>query len=314
MSTANLSNNGPWLILQDGRMGTDGQARGLAGVMGIQQRLWPYRLRWWQRLLPPLWCRKFLAKTLRESFKQPPAGVIGAGRRAAYLLLAAQEAWPGITTIQIQNPKIDPANFTHVVTPQHDGLAGANVITTLGGLHNVNENKLAEAKAKWEAILSKFNSPRVAVLIGGNNKYAKLDQAWTDDLIAKLKSLQTSGHALWITPSRRTPPAVINALRNALAPQNVFIWDGNGDNPYLGFLALADFILVTSDSVSMISESLYTDKPLALLRTPGVSRKFARFYEALIANGYTDWFDGSWKINNRPTLRETERAARLLLQ
>lgn len=311
MSTENLSNNPYWLVLQDGRMGTDQQALGLAQAMHIPHQIYPFRLPWWVRLLPAQLISKFIAPSLFKSYNRP-AGIIGAGRRASYLLLAAQRFWPGLKTVQIQNPKIDPRRFTHVIAPQHDGLSGANVIETLGGLHAVTDKKLAAAKAEWQSPLSQYVSPRVAVLIGGNNKYVALDNAWLDDLIAKLKQLSASGHALWITASRRTPPEMAQKLRAALPQENVFFWDGRGDNPYLSFLALADFILVTSDSVSMISESLYTDKPVALLRMPGSSAKFTRFYNALIQGGYTHWFDGGWHITARPRLQETQRAASLL--
>lgn len=312
MSTENLSNNSYWLVLQDGRMGTDGQATGLANAMGIDYHLVPIALKWWQRLLPPQWLSKFIADELFKSFKDAPVGVVGAGRRAAYGLLAARQLWPQIRTIQIQNPKIDPSYFSQMITPQHDGLAGANVIQTLGGLHALTNEKLSTAKNSWQEKLSHYPAPRVAVLIGGNNKHTRLDHAWLDELLAQLKSLNQLGHSLWITASRRTPPELIARLQSELPKEKVFFWDGDGDNPYHAFLASADKILVTADSISMISEALYTDKPVALLRVPGENKKFNRFYDALIKGGYTDWFDGTWKITSRPQLNETQRVAALL--
>ena len=45
------------------------------------------------------------------------------------------------------------------------------------------------------------------------------------------------------------------------------VWDGQGDNPYFGMLALADLIVVTQDSVSMISEAAATTAPTASAAT-----------------------------------------------
>jgi mitochondrial fission protein ELM1 len=302
-----------WLVLQDGRKGTDGQAEGLAVALKIPYDFQSLSLPRWQFYLPPLVIRNYVADKLYQSCAVPPAGVIGAGRRAAYGLLAASRKWPGIITIQIQDPRIDPKYFSYVVAPEHDGLAGANVIPTLGGLHRINRELLAHAAQTWEAQLSTYQSPRVAVLIGGNNKYVRLHPDWVDDVIAKCYALLDRGMSLWITVSRRTPHALRERLRAAFPHKdNVWFWAGGGENPYLGFLAHADYFLVTADSVSMISEALYTDKPVALLRMPGEGKKFTRFYEQLFERNLTHWYDGDWNITAREQLCETERVAGIL--
>ena len=195
----------------------------------------------------------------------------------------------------------------------HDGLTGENVISTLGSLHRVNDRLLDEAKQIWESRLSQYPGPRVAILIGGNSKHVKLHSDWVDDVIAKCYALLDRGMSLWITVSRRTPDELRARLKAAFPhKERVMFWSGVGENPYLGFLAMADYFLVTSDSVSMISEALYTDKPVALLRVPGKREKFARFYDQLFERGLTHWYDGDWRIKDRPRLRETERVAEIL--
>ena len=312
-----------WIVLQDGRSGTDGQAIGLMQAMKTSYVSQSLNLPAWCFWLPPQVISPYVAEKLYHACTQPPVGVIGAGRRASYGLLAARQRWPGITTIQIQDPHIDPKNFTYMVVPEHDDVHGPNVITTMGGLHRVNDIRLAEARAAWQEKLSAFHAPRVAVLIGGNNKSVRLDLDWADDVIAKCTDLLARGASLWMTVSRRTPLSLRDRLYAALANQpHVWFWDGTGENPYLGFLAMADFILVTSESVSMISESLATPVPVALLRMPGAENsKFARFHRALLASGQACWYDNSElpALNNGPqhlqrnTLRETARVAEFLL-
>ncbi|UNM06641.1 MAG: mitochondrial fission ELM1 family protein [Holosporaceae bacterium] len=65
-----------------------------------------------------------------------------------------------------------------------------------------------------------------------------------------------------VTPSRRTPQESLTAFRRALGDCHHFIWNELGDNPYYGFLALGDIVIVTNDSVSMLSEAASLGKPL----------------------------------------------------
>src|SRR5262249_38386683 len=71
------------------------------------------------------------------------------------------------------------------------------------------------------------------------------------------------------------------------------IWDGSGENPYLGLLALADSILVTRDSVSMTSEAVFTGKPVHVIDLDGRSRRIERFHAHMQRRGYTRRFSGT---------------------
>ena len=84
-----------------------------------------------------------------------------------------------------------------------------------------------------------------------------------------------------VTPSRRTDPAATAAIAAAVRPLGAYVWDGTEDNPYFGLLALADAIIVTIDSVSMISEAVATTAPVMLAPLPGRSRRNAIFTESL---------------------------------
>lgn len=74
---------------------------------------------------------------------------------------------------------------------------------------------------------------------------------------------------LAVTPSRRTAPEAAAALSRRLAPFGAFVWDGGGANPYFGLLALADAIVVTCDSVSMMSEAAATTAPIFIFECRG---------------------------------------------
>ena len=65
-----------------------------------------------------------------------------------------------------------------------------------------------------------------------------------------------------------------------------------GDNPYLGLLACADAIVVTEDSVSMVSEAVATDVPVMVASLPGRSRRIGLFLQGLIDAGRIRTFNG----------------------
>ena len=110
--------------------------------------------------------------------------------------------------------------------------------------------------------------------------------------LAKLAA--ESGAGLLITASRRTPPASFAAFEAGLADAPAYIWRGDGENPYLGFLAMAEAILVTADSVSMVSDACATGKPVHILPVEGREpAQFKRFYAELQAEGAVRTFNGS---------------------
>ena len=86
------------------------------------------------------------------------------------------------------------------------------------------------------------------------------------------------------------------------------IWDGAGDNPYFAYLAFADAILVTADSVSMISEAAATGKPVHILAVDGGSAKFARFHQLMQRAGVIRPFAGSLESWSYPIPDDTARA------
>ena len=97
---------------------------------------------------------------------------------------------------------------------------------------------------------------------------------------------------LMVTPSRRTAEDVRHAMARVLAPEGAWIWDGAGENPYFGMLALADAIVVTQDSVSMISEAASTRVPVMVAALPGRSRRIGLFLHVLEQEGRIRRFQG----------------------
>ena len=99
--------------------------------------------------------------------------------------------------------------------------------------------------------------------------------------------------SLLVTTSRRTGKDQTRALTEALASDRTTVWDSTGDNPYPGWLGLADAIIVTGDSVNMVTEACAAGKPVYVVDLPGGSAKFRAFHEMMLDGGHVRRFDGS---------------------
>ena len=301
-------------VVSDGKAGMEVQCRGLAEALGFNPIVKRIIVRRPWRWLPPLLIGQPLTRTdpAADSLAPPwPDVLIASGRQTVALSIAVRRQSDGRTfTVQVQNPTVDLANFDVVVAPHHDRLSAANVITTTGGLNLVTESRLAAAVAQFGADYDHLPHPRVTVLIGGNSKVHRLSAAATRRLGAQLAELaRREGAGLMVTPSRRTGAANIAILRQALAGLSAKIWDGTGENPYYAFLALADSIIVTSDSVNMVSEAATTGKPVYTVDLDGGSSKFRRFHATMREQGITQPFAGTLTHWTYPPLRDTPNTA-----
>ncbi|MEE8332664.1 MAG: mitochondrial fission ELM1 family protein, partial [Alphaproteobacteria bacterium] len=247
-------------VLSDGKAGMESQCLGLAGALGLTpeiKRISPRAP--WKFLPPQLWPWPLLAPGPGGDRLTPPWPdlLIATGRQAVAPSIAIRRAAAGATvTVQIQNPRVSPARFDVVITPEHDGLAGPNVVTTLGSLHGVTAARLDEAAAAFADRYAALPRPLVAVLIGGANRQYRMPPACADRLGAMLAEAATaSGAGLIITPSRRTSAKNMRRIAAHLKDVPTDIWDGDGDNPYCAMLGLADAIVVTGDSVNMMTEA-----------------------------------------------------------
>jgi mitochondrial fission protein ELM1 len=180
---------------------------------------------------------------------------------------------------------------------------------TRTALHRVTQARLAQARAEWAPRLAHLPRPLVAVLVGGSNGRYRFDAPVAEALGAALARMMREDRVgLALTPSRRTSPEALAALRSALEPLGGWVWDGSGENPYFGLLALADAIVVTEDSVSMVSEACATSAPVLLARLPGRSRRIALFNRLLAQDGRVRDFQGRLDLWPTAPLDDTPEA------
>jgi mitochondrial fission protein ELM1 len=300
--------------LHDGRIGIANQVIGLTEAVGL-----PFvvkcclpRLPW--TILPPaLWPdpARGLAPGSDPLTPPWPDLLITCGRVGAIAGIAVKRASGGRTfLVQIQDPRRNRRQFDLMVVPAHDPARGDKVLVTDGAVHRVTPARLAEAERRFAASYAHLPHPRVAVLIGGQNRVYRFGLAALSTIADQIAALaRRHGASLLVTPSRRTGEAGETLLRERFAGLPAEVWDGSGENPYFAYLALADAILVTEDSVSMVSEATATGKPVHVIALAGGSRRFRAFHRHMHEAGITRPFTGAledWRY--RPP-DETGRAA-----
>lgn len=237
-----------------------------------------------------------------------PALVLGAGRRSAPIVAALRRLGAG-AAVQILNPQMRLSAFDAVVVPRHDRLRAPNVIETLGALNDLDPAQVAQEATRWRQRLGHLPEPRVAVLVGGPSKSADFGAKALERLADGLLRLAVDGAGLMVTPSRRTPKAVVDRLADVIGGVGGWVWSGRGDNPYPGILGLADAVVVTADSVNMASEAAATGKPIFVAPVDRLERKLRAFHAGLEETGAVRPFTGELDLWRYPPLRETERVA-----
>jgi mitochondrial fission protein ELM1 len=254
-----------------------------------------------------------LSATQRRLFAPPwPTVAIGCGRSAALFTRMLRRLSEGrCYTVQILNPRIDPAHWNTVIAPRHDRIDGPNVLQALGSLNLVDDEWLADGRESCPGF-AELPQPRVGVLLGGPRKGITLDTGHARQLAARVLERQRhEGGSVLVLASRRTPAALIEVFRPALESVPGLVWAGRDDgrNPYPGVLGWADRLVVTPDSVNMLSEACAVGCPVQTFVAAPLPAKIARFHQALHDAGWLHSMDETAPFARVPPLRETAAIA-----
>ncbi len=298
-------------VITEGMIGTQNQCVGVAEALHLDPVIKIITLKQPWKLLSP-----WLGFEIKHSFIPPlstrpdktwPDLLITSGRKSVAAARYIKKQSGGKTfTVHIQDPKISPHQFDLVAVPHHDGLRGNNVVVTHGAPNRLTPARLEDAKTQFSSLFKETKTPRIAVLIGGNSRTHTLTPAIMQKLVTDLNKLD--GY-LMVTASRRTGEENLKILQDGLKEKPAFIWDGSGENPYLGMLAWADHILVTADSVSMISDAATTGKPVHVIPLDGHSARFDLFHTHMQDVGVTRPFTGTLESWTYEPIQDTATVA-----
>ena len=302
-------------VLTEGAAGMVNQCLALTDALGLAPvikearpaRPWASLPAWFA--LPPLDRLAPGSSALGPPF---PDLLLACGRKSIGLALAVRKASGGrCFTVYVQDPRLDPARFDLVIAPRHDRVRGANVVLTRGAPSRVTAAALAAAADRFAPLLKPLPRPLVAVVLGGRSRRHRFAPPEAARLGRRLSTLcLETGGSLAVTASRRTPADSLGAFAAALEACPHQLYDGRGENPYLGLLAQAQAIVVTADSVNMISDACSTGHPVLVARLDERSSpRLARFLSGLAADGLIRWFDGRLDPYAYEPLDDAARAA-----
>ncbi len=263
-----------WLVLGD-KLGDNAQVEIIAASLGwaCERRSLRFRPEFVLGK-PPFRPSLYHLDQARSDALEPPWPelILTIGRRPSMAALWVRAQSGGRTkVVLIGRPKRHIDDFALIIaTPQYRLPARANVVHLDLPLMRADPARIAADAEAWRERLAPLPRPLTAVLVGGPTKPFVFDAAVTRSLVElTLRSTQGSG-TLYVTTSRRTPDAVVGALRaNLPASAKLFAWSAEAtDNPYLALLGLADRFVVTGDSISMMVEVARLGRPLAVFPLP----------------------------------------------
>ena len=267
-------------IISDGTKGMENQSLAVAKLLGSNFELINYKPHFLLRKIPLIGRFMLASKIIKKLKKKPlPLFVITTGRRMTGISIAIKSYFKNqIKTIHIQNPKISSKYFDLLLIPEHDKITGKNIIQTKGALsfvlqHEIKNNKKMNPK-----------KPIIFLMVGGNNKrYNPQNYDYYDLSMKVVHATKSLNAKLIISTSRRTGRKAEKVLKSIFTKQlNDFqLYTFNDENPYPDILKTANYIIVTSDSVNMVSETATISTPLFVSHFPKEKGKVLNFLENL---------------------------------
>ena len=278
------------LILTEGMHGMISQAEGMAKALNAEFIHKTVKLKFPWNFIPPKVTpvsEIVLKEKINLNQKDFPNLIISCGRKSVIPSIIIKKQYPKVFTIHIQNPKVNFKYFDAIVAPQHDAIHGENVYNSLGAIHYITEKEIEGSK---NYLAKKIKSKKiVSIILGGPNKYYSFNREQLLEIFNKIKSAFVSkGYEVIVIPSIRTPKKSIElAIKEMGACGHVV--NSVDKQAYLSAYALANYVVVTCDSTSMISEAATSGKPvyIAHMKTKRNNYRFKKFFKLFNDMGIT---------------------------
>ena len=278
------------LLLTEGMHGMISQVEGMAKALNTEYSHKIIRLSFPWNLIPPKFSpqSEIVLKDKTYLIKNETLDlVISCGRKSVIPSIIIKKKNPKIFTIHIQDPKVRFENFDAIVAPEHDNLIGNNVYNSKGAIHYITESEITEAKSY---LTKNINADKiVSLILGGPNKYYNFKSDQIINIFNQVKSIFVSeGYKVIVIPSMRTPKEIIDLAIREMGSCG-YVVNKVDKQAYLSAYALANHVIVTCDSTSMISEAATSGKPIfvAHMQPKKDNYRFRRFFELFKQMGIT---------------------------
>jgi uncharacterized protein len=195
-----------------------------------------------------------------------PDLVVATGRRTAPVALwIKKQSGARSKLVQLGRPRMALSAFDLVVTTPQYGLPPRDNVVEMLFPFAIAKTVDAETLQSFEMLWKNLPLPHVLAVIGASKFPQHLARYNLLQYAALLNRLAAGGSVV-LLDSPRCPAGSLEIVRAALTVPHWTFRRGEGSNPYQAALSLCDQLVVTSDSVSMISEMLSTGKPAWIFR------------------------------------------------
>ena len=304
------------ILLTQGMHGMISQVEGLAKALEIDFTHHTVELNNFWKMVPPKITpisQSVYKKIDHENFDI----IISCGRKSVIPSIHLKNSSnKKIFNIHIQDPKVDLKHFDFIVAPEHDAMKGQNVISTRGAIHYLTENEINENKDYLNSFIKKDERKIWTLIMGGPTKYYDYSSKNINNIFKKINELsKIHNFQLVVIPSMRTPINIIHYAKEYFGEDHTVIMDVD-KKAYLSALAIAQNIIVTCDSSSMISEAALTGKPIyiASILPKKKDKRFQRFRNLFRELNITRNLGEEIKDWNYQKLDETNRVANIIKQ
>ena len=295
------------ILLTEGMHGMISQVEGLAKALDLDFIHEKIELNNFWKLIPPKItpAKSFVFKNkINEKFDI----IISCGRKSVIPSIYLKKKFKNkIMNIHIQDPKVSLSNFDYIVAPEHDGLNGKNVLQSKGAIHYLRTEELNDNIGYLKPQIKKEKI--VSLIIGGPNKYYDFNESVIKEIFLKIsKNFIYKGYQLIFIPSMRTPKKIIDLAKNYFDKDQIIILEVD-KKAYLSALKLSDYIVVTCDSTSMISEAAITGKPIYVAQMKPIRNnyRFKKFFELFKSLNIIKNLNDSIEKWNYDKLNETDK-------
>ena len=300
------------LLLTEGMHGMISQVEGLAKGLDIDFIHEKIELNNFWKLFPPKFTpiNSFVFKNkIEKNFDI----IISCGRKSIIPSIYLKKKFKNkVMNIHIQDPKVSLNNFDYIIAPEHDGLIGKNVLATKGAIHYITEDDLIKNQSYLKPKINKEKV--VTMIVGGPNKYYDFNDNIIENIFLNVQNdFIDKGYQLIFIPSMRTPKNIIEKAVNFFNEKQIIIKNID-KKAYLSSMKLADHIIVTCDSTSMISEAAMTGKPIYVAQMPSIKKndRFQNFYKLFKSLNIIRDLEKTIDNWNYTKLNETDRISKLI--
>jgi len=291
-----------WVLVDEGNPSLETQCLGLVEAMDFPAHLHRVSLPWlWRNL--PLWAGPNIMFRVQSSPKplmSPwPSFVICAGKvglKIGNYLRKRHHAY----TVAFEPAS---ASFHKIIVEGHTSSEKRNKIMTFGPLHRIQPGVILQARQAFYRKIDHLPKPRVGVFLEGSEPL--------EPLIETLISLYKKNPFSLMIHGKALSEESLKRLAIAFKKIPHLLWYGQEEDPYLGFLAHSDAIVVSPTSSLMVAEAGSVGKPLFIYPSFGLNA----YVQTLMQKGYAPLLSKESHLFSGPVLsplQETQRVAQII--